>query len=464
MNASFSVVEFGRSRRQPLPAALAMALALSPTFLFAAQTVTNCNDTGAGSLRSAVAAAAEGDTINMTTLTCSKITLGTALVISRNSLTLNGKSLQALTISGNNKSFGVLQHTGTGTLSVNNLSLSNGNYTSGGCIASLGNVALVGVGMSYCTSTGVGGKSVGGAVGAVHDVTASSSVFNKNYASDATSSGAITVGGAIAGADITISKSTISNNSATTGGNIAGGGGVYAVGNLSISDTTLSNNIALDVGGLSSAGGGAFAGGNVTIVGSTFTINDASVGAGLAQGTTGKTVTVTNSTLSGNTGYLGGGMAIAGTLQLNNSTVARNYVGGSYGAAGIEIGANSVFQSSIVANNTAPNAPTFADIGSKGVAVTIIGANNLVITAQSSITLPIGTLKSDPKLASFLENNGGPTQTLVLESGSPAIGTGNNVLRLASDQRGPGFARMTREKTDIGAYQTGDGIFASGFE
>ena len=60
--------------------------------------------------------------------------------------------------------------------------------------------------------------------------------------------------------------------------------------------------------------------------------------------------------------------------------------------------------------------------------------------------------------------NGGPTQTFKLMAGSPAIGTGNNVLRLPSDQRGPGFARMTREKTDIGAYQTGDGIFASGFE
>jgi hypothetical protein len=464
MNTSFSVVHIGLSRRQPLPAAMALALALSPTFSSAAQTVTNCNDSGSGSLRGALAAAVESDTINMTTLTCSKITLGTALVISRNSLTLNGKGLQALTISGNNKSFGVLQHTGTGTLSVNNLSLTDGNYTSGGCIASLGNVALVGVGMSYCTATGVGGKSVGGAVGAVHDVTVSSSVLRKNYATDTTSSGAVTVGGAVAGVNITISNSTITNNSATTGGNIAGGGGVYAVGNLSISNTTLSNNVALDVGGLSSAGGGAFAGGNVTIVGSTFTINDASVGAGLAQGTVGKIVTVTNSTLSDNTGYLGGGMAIAGTLQLNNSTVARNYVGGSYGAAGIEIGANSVFQSSIVANNTAPNASSFADIGSKGVAVTVTGANNLVITAQSSITLPSGTLKSDPKLASFLENNGGPTQTFVLEPGSPAIGTGNNVLRLASDQRGPGFARMTREKTDIGAYQTGDGIFASGFE
>ena len=469
MNQSDSGVHGRLSKRvslrvSQLPKNIALALAIIPGFSFATQTVTTCNDTGNGSLRSALAAAAEGDTVDMSTLACSKITLGSALVTSRNNLTLKGKSAQALTISGNNKNFGILEHTGTGTLTISNLSMTLAHYTSGGCIASLGSVSLSGVSMSYCTATGIGGYSVGGAVGAEGNVTVVSSVFDKNYATDTTDGGAEVAGGAIAATNITITGSTFINNSASTAGANAGGGGVSAVAALTVTNSTFQNNTAIDVLGLLAAGGGAFAGGNVTIVGSTFTDNDSTVGGGFAQGTTGKTVIVTNSTITNNTGYIGGGIAVDSALQLNNSTVARNYVGGNYGAAGIILTANSVFQSSIVADNTSSKQPTIADVASKGVPITVTGANDLVVKSQSSVTLPAGTLTSDPNLASFLENNGGPTQTMALQPGSPAIGKGNNVLRLASDQRGPGFARMTGEKTDIGAYQTGDGIFASGFQ
>ncbi len=54
--------------------------------------------------------------------------------------------------------------------------------------------------------------------------------------------------------------------------------------------------------------------------------------------------------------------------------------------------------------------------------------------------------------------------TRALGIGSPAIGTGNNLANLASDQRGPGFGRVTYGQTDIGAFQTGDGIFRDGFQ
>lgn len=453
-----------RMRVSLLPRNIALALAIVPTFSLATQTVTNCNDSGSGSLRSALAAAAEGDTVDMSALACSKITLGSELLTSRNNLTLKGKSAQALTISGNNQNFGILGHTGTGTLTISNLSMTLAHYTSGGCIASLGSVSLSGVSMSYCSATGVGGNAVGGAVGAEGSVTVVSSVFDKNYATDSTDAGANVAGGAIAASNITITGSTFANNSASTAGAYAGGGGVSTTGALTITNSTFQNNTAIDVLGALAAGGGAFAGGNVTIVSSTFSDNNSTVGGAFAQSTTGKTVIVTNSTITNNTGYIGGGIAVDSPLQLNNSTVARNYAGGNYGAAGIILTANSVFQSSIVADNTSPKQPAIADVASKGVAITVTGANDLVVKSQSSVTLPAGTLTSDPNLASFLENNGGPTQTMALQSGSPAIGKGNNVLRLASDQRGPGFARMTGEKTDVGAYQTGDGIFANGFQ
>ena len=72
-------------------------------------------------------------------------------------------------------------------------------------------------------------------------------------------------------------------------------------------------------------------------------------------------------------------------------------------------------------------------------------------------------MTADPLLQA-LANNGGPTLTHQLQAGSPALGAGNNLAQLASDQRGPGFARSTAGKTDIGAFQTGDGIFYNGLE
>lgn len=72
-------------------------------------------------------------------------------------------------------------------------------------------------------------------------------------------------------------------------------------------------------------------------------------------------------------------------------------------------------------------------------------------------------LRADALLGA-LADNGVPTLTHALPSGGPAYGSGNNLLHLASDQRGSGFARSTAGATDIGAFQTGDGIFSSGFE
>ena len=58
-----------------------------------------------------------------------------------------------------------------------------------------------------------------------------------------------------------------------------------------------------------------------------------------------------------------------------------------------------------------------------------------------------------------LQNNGGPTETMALLPGSPAIGTGialavdANGDALQYDQRGPGYPRTTNGTVDIGAYE-----------
>src|SRR5215470_10153719 len=94
---------------RPLAAAFALALALdagahakttpqSPESIV----VQNCNDAGAGSLRDAVANAADGDIIDLTQLQCRVISLSTgAILIGTTGLTLQGPGGHHLALYGN---------------------------------------------------------------------------------------------------------------------------------------------------------------------------------------------------------------------------------------------------------------------------------------------------------------------------------------------------------------------------
>ncbi len=94
-------------------------------------------------LRAAVAAAASGDTIDFSALACSTITLTSgAIAIPQASLTLQGPGADALVIDGDFNDR-VFRHTGTGTLSLADVAISDGKYVSattptGGCIESQG--------------------------------------------------------------------------------------------------------------------------------------------------------------------------------------------------------------------------------------------------------------------------------------------------------------------------------------
>jgi hypothetical protein len=56
-----------------------------------------------------------------------------------------------------------------------------------------------------------------------------------------------------------------------------------------------------------------------------------------------------------------------------------------------------------------------------------------------------------------LDDNGGPTLTHALLSGSPAIDAGNNAYATDWDQRGEGFPRIVNDIIDIGAFEVQDG-------
>ena len=257
---------------------------------------------------------------------------------------------------------------------------------------------------------------------------------------------------------LTVIDSIIAGNRITSGnGSFGYGAGIYNCpsSTLTLINTTISNNSAL-------IGGAICNGGSLTIIDSTISGNVARQheGGGIANY---GTLTITNSTFSGNIahpsllgslagGILNGGLfQSSGTLSINNSTLSGNVApGGKGGAISNVKGSTVVLQNSIVANNTGGNCHG---------AVTSNGYN---LSSDSTCDLDnIGDLSdTDPKLGR-LRNNGGPTNTLALLPGSPAIDSGNpsgctddHGHLLKTDQRGK--PRHDKEDTggcDRGAYE-----------
>src|SRR5262245_60783858 len=103
-----------RVRPRPIAACLALAAGAAvasdadPPFPMPPRgsiTVTNCDDAGPGSLRDAIAIAASGDTIDLTQLACSTITLTSgALGVAQDDLTFTGPGASLLAIDGGGNS------------------------------------------------------------------------------------------------------------------------------------------------------------------------------------------------------------------------------------------------------------------------------------------------------------------------------------------------------------------------
>ena len=258
---------------------------------------------------------------------------------------------------------------------------------------------------------------------------------------------------------LSISTSQFLNNTAT--GN---GGGISACGpSTAISQSEIDGNTS---GG---SGGGFFNCGTAsTITGTTLANNSATQnGGGIELAATGA-VTITNSTLAGNitlnnAGGNGGGIdapaAFAGTLALTNVTISANAAstGSGGGMFWAGAGASSISaQNTIIAVNTAgiagPDADnpagTFTDNGGNLVGISGAGSGNTGFTAATTQTGTTGS-PLNPLLVP-LQNNGGPTLTLALLNGSPAIDKGlTNAL--STDQRG--VARPQGPSYDVGAYE-----------
>jgi hypothetical protein len=130
--------------------------ASAPQSVATVRHVITCDDSGsAGSLRGEILAAADGDSIDfdMAQMHCSRITLGSEILVMQNTLHIYGPGADQLTIDGNWNSR-IFDHIGTNEIDVDDLSLVNGYArianVSGGCVFSLGFVGLTRSTVSNC--------------------------------------------------------------------------------------------------------------------------------------------------------------------------------------------------------------------------------------------------------------------------------------------------------------------------
>ena len=133
-----------------------------------------------------------------------------------------------------------------------------------------------------------------------------------------------------------------------------GGAGINNAGTMTVTSSTVSNNVSDGLsGGISSTGSltltGSFRDASLTLTGSTVTGNTSYYGGGGIGATV---ITVTNSTISNNTSTVGdgGGIATEGAT-LNGTVVSGNLANGNGG--GIINYGTTILKSSTVVGNTA---------------------------------------------------------------------------------------------------------------
>ncbi|WP_300620977.1 choice-of-anchor Q domain-containing protein [Dokdonella sp.] len=330
-------------------------------------------------------------------------------------------------------------------------------------------------------------------------------------------------GGGIAmdAADLTMSSSRVSGNTANNGSgiwspggavtltrctidaNVGGeyGGGVFSgSGNVTVTTSTIGGNGYLH----STNGGGISAGGTLTVVDSTISGNAGKRGAGIRSSGTltltrsvvgdnqayydaggiqvlAGTATVTGSTISNNFArYNGAGLYVAGALTATNSTIAGNHGyrnGGGialYGSGTLHLDHATLTQNGVGGTGGGigvvklfPGMPPWT--GSATITHSIVSGNTQGLGTSDvelgSAWSGSGNLISSPNAAlGPLQDNGGPTPTIRPGPGSAAIDAiAPQDCTQPIDQRG--VARPWGAGCDIGAVEVvPDRIFVDGFD
>jgi hypothetical protein len=256
---------------------------------------------------------------------------------------------------------------------------------------------------------------------------------------------------------VTISGVTLTGGGGTEGGAIAVGGNTSAT----LSAVTLSGNMVTNNG--PAFGGAVFAGGTVTLDGVTAFGNSASTDGG-ALYNNGATVDINNSTITGNTAVVGGGgIYTTGQSFLVGDTLAGNQVtdgaGGNIDTNFLDSGTMTTLTDTIMSGGSAASGPNC--VAPSGAVVS--DGHNLESTTpdQCGLTGTGDQVGANP-LLNPLGDYGGPTDTMALAPGSPAISHANCAdFSPAVDQRGLPRPGAGETGCDIGADEFQNGTSAA---
>ena len=175
---------------------------------------------------------------------------------------------------------------------------------------------------------------------------------------------------------------------------------------------------------------------------------------------------------------MGGGISNGGTLEIHNSTLSGNRVDGGGGGISNSGGATTITNSTLTDNfsihteavggggllnsdggtlqigNTILNSGSSDANFNNSATVISLGYNLSSDNGGGFLTATGDQINTNPMLGP-LQNNGGPTFTHALLTGSPAINAGdpNFAPPPLYDQRGPGYDRVVGGRIDIGSFE-----------
>ena len=368
---------------------------------------------------------------------------GGTLVVTGSGFSNNTSTAAAIPGGGNGG--GALYITGGSTATVSDSTFSNNQSVNGGGIHILGaNLTVSGTTFSGNIANNSAGGGGGGAiyVDGTKNFSGTIDIDSSTFTNNQTNQ----LGGAIfsfpeGSGSTLINQSLFDGNSATGSGQ---GGAIYhqsatSNGALNISNSTFMNNNAHATDGSASSGGALWLlDAPVTIMSSTFVNNDATTPLALADDDwrrgfggairTSDATSIVNSTIVNNTaGFVGG--AIAGPATVRNTIIAQNDGDNPW-----DIQENCTVELTNSGNNIQFPQKTTGNWN-----------DYECFAAQTAVDPLLGTIG----------DFGGPTPTIPLQAGSPAINAGSNCP--ATDQRG--FAR--NGVCDSGAYEFGGGLLIS---
>jgi hypothetical protein len=266
----------------------------------------------------------------------------------------------------------------------------------------------------------------------------------RGFAEDDGGGVAVTASGTLTATDVAVSDSEADNE----------GGGIYALGRLTLTRARIVGNRANSGGGLDVDGVAAQAAITETTIAGNRS-GGAAGGGGVFEG--GATGTISRSTISGNwtENGAGGGLRVEDpgtTVTLTSTTVAHNIATSDGGGGGLNLSNGATL--TLVHATVALNADTNGSASSAGGIVkstgTLVLVNTIVALNRSAdgfddvdpadVDSSTGSLVGGEPRLGPLQDNGGPTFTMRPFPGSPAIDAGSNAQAAAAgvttDQRG----------------------------